>query len=265
MKTLFKGLSIAATFLMLWFGLMQVNWMSVFGIDENTIDLEEKLGDLLYENMQDEYGELEDSLTNKVMEDLMMHLLEENGINPKKVKLHVMDADYVNALTLPDGHILLFTGLVDQAEDQFTVAGVLAHELGHVQERHVMKSLIKEIGLSVLLTMTTGDQGPVVFQQVSEMLTSSALDREMEREADEKAIIYLNRAGISSENLANFFYELSLEEDDLMKQLSWISTHPDLEERAKAMLESEENWVDESTPVINQEPWDQVLEKIRRN
>lgn len=262
MKTLIKGLSIIAFFLILWLGLSQINWMTVFNIEESTIDLEEKLGDHLYESMKDEYGELKDSLTNAVMDQLILHLIEENDIDPKTVKLHIIDAGYVNALTLPDGHILLFRGLIEKAESQFAVAGVLAHELGHVQERHVMKKLIKEIGLSVLIAMTAGDQGPQVFQQVSQMLTSTAFDREMEREADEMAVRYLIEANISPEPLANFLFTLSLERDDFIDRLSWISTHPDLEQRAKDMLAMGEDQVKISLPVIEEEIWEEVLELV---
>lgn len=263
MSTLFKGLSVVGSFLILWFGLSQVNWMAVFNIDDDTIDLEEKLGEYLYDNMKEEYGEVKDSLTTTVLEQLIQHLIEENDLDPGSVKLHVMDDDLVNAFAMPDGHILLFRGLVDKAENQYAVAGVLAHEMAHVQERHVMKKLIKEVGLSVLITMTTGDKGPQVAQQVTQLLTSTAFDREMEREADEMAVSYLVEANMSPEPLADFLYELSLEQDDLVHKLSWLSTHPNLEERAKEMLELGKDQVKISIPVIEEETWDQLLEQVR--
>ncbi|HBR85348.1 MAG TPA: peptidase, partial [Erythrobacter sp.] len=52
---------------------------------------------------------------------------------------------------LPGGQVLLFDGLVQQAESPEELAGVLGHEVGHVRERHVMTALLRQFGMSILL------------------------------------------------------------------------------------------------------------------
>ena len=66
---------------------------------------------------------------------------------------------------------------------------VICHEIAHIQLSHVMKKLVKEIGLSVLISMTTGKSGSGTIQEGLKLLSSSAYDRNLEKEADLKAVL----------------------------------------------------------------------------
>ncbi len=68
---------------------------------------------------------------------------------PYGINVQVLDDPAVNALAAPGGQVLLFRGLLQAAESPDEVAGVLAHELAHVQERHPMRGVLRALGLSL--------------------------------------------------------------------------------------------------------------------
>jgi hypothetical protein len=101
----------------------------------------------------------------------------------------VIRRDEANAITLPGGHIYVFKGLVDQARSVDEVAGVIAHELGHVQGRDGMRTILQAAGLSVVFGILLGDfvgGGAVVL--AAESLLKSAYSRDKEAAADDYAV-----------------------------------------------------------------------------
>src|SRR5690606_8652338 len=122
------------------------------------------------------------------------------------------------------------------AENPEELIGVIGHEIAHVELDHVMKKLIKEIGLSVLVSMTTGRSGSEVIKETTRILSSSAFDRSLEKEADLKAVEYLAKAGIAAHFFADFLNRLAKDEDKTSTYLSWISSHPDSKGRSEYIL-----------------------------
>lgn len=100
-----------------------------------------------------------------------------------------------------------------------------------------MKKLGKEIGLSTLLSIASS--GTVSVEAIR-LLTSSAYDRSMEKEADTYAVKYLIKSGINPAPMADMMFRLSLEESALVKNLTLISTHPNSENRAENILKQAE-------------------------
>ncbi len=78
---------------------------------------------------------------------------------PPRVDLtvRVVNTKMVNALALPGGQILIFRGLVDKAQSPNAVAGVLAHEIGHIDLRHATEVTIQQTATSVVIGMLVGD------------------------------------------------------------------------------------------------------------
>lgn len=146
-------------------------------------------------------------------------------------EIQVANLPVVNAITLPGGRIILFNGLVQRAVSADEVAGVVGHELGHVDHRDVIESLLRQLGLSVLLG---GLDGRV--SGYTNALLSSAYSRDAERRADGFAIDALTAAHISPEPTAGFFKRLSGAEPkdrNTAQVLNYLSSHPMSTDRAK--------------------------------
>jgi predicted Zn-dependent protease len=106
-----------------------------------------------------------------------------------------------------------------------------------MEKNHVMNKLIKEVGLSVLISMSTGNGNSEAIKSAIKQISSSAYDRKLETEADLTAVDYLEKAGIDPEPFANFLYRLADETKNLPSQIYWISTHPESKDRAENIIE----------------------------
>lgn len=152
----------------------------------------------------------------------------DDGKTPVKVQLAKIDM--VNAVALPGGRILIFDKLVQEAKSPDEVAGVLAHEVGHVRKRHVMQALLRQFGLSVLLSGANSDIGGTLGG-----LAAMGYSREAEREADAYSRMQLARSDISPAATAAFFGRLrKMDPTAGNKQLSYLNSHPDTAEREQA-------------------------------
>lgn len=116
------------------------------------------------------------------------------------VAVRVVDKPIVNAMALPGGQVVIFSRLIDEAESADEVAGVLAHELGHVHHLHSNQAIIRHLGLGMMLQTLGGNMGALADTTL--MLGHS---RAGEREADAFAATQLSRAGISTAGMAAFF------------------------------------------------------------
>lgn len=112
----------------------------------------------------------------------------------------VANVPMVNAIALPGRHVVIFDGLLDAAQSPDEVAGVLGHEVGHVQHRDTLTAMMRQLGLSVILSGMDGSGGA----QVSGLLGLS-FSRDAEHKADLASIDTLRRANISPLPTAAFF------------------------------------------------------------
>jgi beta-barrel assembly-enhancing protease len=147
--------------------------------------------------------------------------------NHDDLKINVAKFDMVNAVALPGGNIVLFDGLVRQAKSPDAVAGVLAHEMGHVRERHVMQALLRQLGMSVVLSGTNGSAGGMLND-----VLSLSYGRNAENEADAHSIKAMANASISPVDTADFFEKMGKEDGSDNAEIrgnkvaGYMSSHP---------------------------------------
>ena len=151
--------------------------------------------------------------------------------SPYPFVVRVVNLKMVNAFALPGGQIVIADGLVRAAESPDEVAGVLAHEMGHVLHRHSTAAIIEALGLAFLFGAMLGDFGTGVIGGAGETLIGLSLRREAEAEADARALALLERAGLSSHGLADFFERMEREADNRPAAFHLLSTHPPTESR----------------------------------
>ena len=144
----------------------------------------------------------------------------------------VFESKMINAFTIPGGNILISTGLINFCKTPEELASVMAHEIGHVEKRHVIARLVKELGIEIL---SSGD--PYVIGEVTGLLTSTSFDRNQEAAADLFAAKLLEKSSIEPRTLATFFRKLEEEMDnELVQHFEIISTHPNFRSRIREVL-----------------------------
>jgi hypothetical protein len=112
------------------------------------------------------------------------------------VQSGVLSSSIPNAFALPGGRVYLFDGLLAKAENADEIAGVLAHELGHLKHRDNMRGVIHDGAASFLVGLLFGDiSGSSVLIFGSRTLVTSSHSREAEHNADSFAIEVMHRLG----------------------------------------------------------------------
>jgi len=163
-------------------------------------------------------------------------------------KFYIIEDDKVNAFTIPGGHVYVFRGLYELlTEDE--LAGVLAHEIGHVAARHIVKKLQASMGYQILSTIAllaysnnkesrqkkaayAGYAGSTAFNLV--MLGYS---REDEHEADELAVKYTSLAGYPKKSMIDALLKLKAQEKKGTPAPYIFRSHPYIDQRITRLKE----------------------------
>ena len=245
---------------MIWLSLSLIDWRTILHIEEASNTTEEKLGDLLWESIQKSEEVITNDSVIAPLDSILDHICDKNGIKRKDIKLHLIRKDEINAFAMPDNHLIVYTGLIEACTNEAELAGVLCHELAHIQKHHVMKKLVKEIGLGVLVSLTTGGGNTA---EVFHLLSSSAYDRKLETEADLTAVEYLIEADINPEPFADFLFMMGQEHKDLPKAIYWITTHPESEERATEIINKLKDRKYLKKPVLDDATWETFKKRVK--
>ena len=262
-KIFFKLLALIALFLAILFTSNQVNWMELFKVEENVSSTEEKIGELFWELYEENNREINDLDIIEPIDSIFSKICEANGINKDDIKLHITETTEVNAFALPNKHLVINAGLIADVNNQEELAGVIGHEIAHMELDHVMKKLVKEVGLAVIVTMTSGNGNTQVILESLRTLTSSAYDRSLEEEADIKAVDYLIASNIDPAPFADFLYSLG-SGSDAEKYLSWISTHPYSKERAEYIISYFQDKTYKTESILNESTWEDLKQNIEQ-
>jgi len=255
-KLLFQLVIIAASFFGIWFLLSRINFVDDEDASRFAREKEKKLGEMILESITSTSEEIESPQIKAVLDSIAKRICEANDLDCSQLKIHLIRSSEVNAFALPDHHMVIYTGLIDYTKNAEELAGVMAHEIGHMEKNHVMKKLTKEIGLAMLFTIAGGNGGMEVLKEATRVVSSTAFDRSQETEADMYAVEMLAKANIDPEHLGNVLFRLSLTVD-IPKELVWISTHPDSKDRAAEILNKRKEYNFTPKEVISL-PWTEV-------
>lgn len=175
-----------------------------------------------------------DSIANQAIARFQQRVLE--GIEtPFDVRIAVIKSDVPNAIALPGGRIYYFSAMLDETESADEFAGVLAHEIGHVVERHGMEQLIASAGTGLLVGLVLGDvTGISLAGALGSMVVDNHFSREHELASDRFAREAAARLGFDPTAMADLLDRVS-EDDDVSRAFSFLSTHPLTEDR-RALL-----------------------------
>lgn len=162
----------------------------------------------------------------------------------------VLNSRIPNAVALPGGRIYLFDGLLDEAESADEVAGVLAHEIGHVAHRDGLRKLIQTGGTSFLLGLLFGDvTGSSTIVLLSRLAIDGAYSRDAERGADAFAMEAMLGLGRPPEALGRLLKRIDDGESAIP---AFLSSHPVTDERLQALSRAPSS---PGSPLLTEEEW----------
>ncbi len=165
--------------------------------------------------------------------DKMVGTLEAAAALPLPLHVEVVRRDEPNAMALPGGHIYVDDGLIAQAETPDELAGVLAHEIGHIARRDGTRTVLQTAGLSFLFGMMLGDfvgGGAVVI--AARTVLKSSYSRRVEAAADAYSVALMQRAGGDPHALGVILARIVSDKQHGMKLLL---DHPETKDRIAAI------------------------------
>lgn len=151
----------------------------------------------------------------------------------------VLNTDHPNAFATPGGYVFVSVGLLRMLQNEAQLAGVLGHEVAHITQKHALKTLQRSKMLSGLsgLTMAAMDKDEGLFDQVinevSNVLFTRGLDKDLEFEADKFGTEYAYRMGYHPAGLQEFIKILG--QSSSSKSSIFLSTHPGPAERFQGL------------------------------
>jgi Zn-dependent protease with chaperone function len=170
----------------------------------------------------------------KSLDKILDRLFWQDPEHEGHVKVGIVDEPVDNAYAFPGGYIFVYTGLLEKMHSSEELAGILAHEIEHVEKRHVMESLIKAAMFTGMLNLMAGDVSGVLLVDPSTaaQIFGLRLSRDMEAEADEGSLKRLEFSHISPTGMIDFFTRIGAK-DSKLDSLAFLSTHPITSERLK--------------------------------
>ena len=189
---------------------------------------EERIGERALAQIELESELTQDGLAAKTVAEIGGRLTAGSRYN---YRWYVSEDKEVNAFALPGGIIVVNAGLIRKAGSAEELAGVLAHEVQHVEHRHTLQQMIHAAGWAAVLAVVLGDVSAItaiVVHQLGNLRNS----RQLETEADTEGMKALARAGIPFGGMPSMFKRLQAEEQRIGDDSpSLLSSHPATAER----------------------------------
>lgn len=187
---------------------------------------------------------------------VLARILPPSDLTSKKYRIWILDSNMVNAFAMPGGRIVLMDGLIRRSQLAEEMIAVLAHEIQHVNQRHITKQLVRSTLMTSVWGMAFSDYSGILVidpRTVAQMVTLS-FSQEDEAEADAEAIKMLNASNVSAVGLKIFFSRLS---EGRNEPESIFNTHPTTKSRMRKVEEL--NRVKETiVPVISDSEWSSI-------
>ena len=188
--------------------------------------------------------------------DRMVAALAGTGALPANLRVAVRRSKTENALTLPGARVVVLSGLIAKAQSPDELAGVLAHEFGHVSVRDPTRALIQASGTSFLLSYVLGDlTGSTVIVGLSQAVLSAGYSRDAERAADAYSVAAMARAGADGAALAAMLERIARDDAD---GVALLRSHPFTRERAAAIRAQAQALASRSSirgPILDAQDW----------
>ena len=173
-----------------------------------------------------------DSVRTQLLEEFASNI---DFKNTRELHFTVIESSIINAFALPNGQIVVFTGLLDRLRDANELAALLAHEAAHINYRHSIKMLSRNLAGYFLISLLLSDVSGImaVLADNAHQLHSLAYSRRFENEADAQGLAILMKNGIDPNGKVQLFSLIESLERISIPEI--LRTHPLTEGRRENM------------------------------
>jgi len=246
------------TFLVLFFGtwylLSRIPFTDKIDFKKLSTSNEHRLGEKFIEMMRLSNKEIKSDSIQMPIVIIKNRLCTANNIDSSQIEICIFENTEINAFALPGNILVVYSGLIEFCKTPEELAAVLAHEIAHIEKRHVVKKLSKDIGLGVLLKLAGTNSDSKILKETIKRISSSSFDQNMEKEADYTAVGYMSKANIDPVHFANMMTRMA-KITDLPESLTWLNSHPNSKDRADNILRHRKDFILQPIPLMNDSAW----------
>jgi predicted Zn-dependent protease len=195
---------------------------------------ERKIGLDVSTKVRARFGVVQDADVTKYVSLVGTYLARQSERPTLQWTFIVLDTDGVNAFASPGGFVHVTRGALAMCESEAELAGVLAHEIGHVAHKHTINAIKKNKAVQMGTNATLADRGPFLNNMANkayEMVLEGTFDRGDELDADKASVTYTKKAGYANGTLADFLKRLDDRNKDQPARNGLFASHPDTKER----------------------------------
>ena len=155
----------------------------------------------LYEYYQERAKEIVNVIDSKDLEALLPSGYTKNNF----FEFKIINSKQVNAFAVPGGYVYFYTPILKTFQSEAELAGVMAHEIGHVVLHHSRDRIVKQVGASVIIDALLGNGMGALLASLGTNVWLMQNSQSDEFQADSMGFYYTNKIGISSKGLSDFF------------------------------------------------------------
>lgn len=206
---------------LLWNASSLTSWVA----GQVPLKTEQKLGEAVWKAQKSQLRLIENTAANAAVATLGAQLTQGSRYS---YRWFVARDSSINAFAIPGGVVVVHSGLIEAARSPEELAGVLAHEVQHIEQRHSLRAMAQSLGTMAALGLVFGDVSGLA--QIAASLSSLSYSRDAEREADAKGLAALKAAAIDPAGMVRMFETLGKEGEGLAPP-ALLSSHPATTER----------------------------------
>lgn len=200
------------------------------------VSWEERLGQSVIEQLAPPEKQCFDSARARRVEEVLTALTSSIPESPYTFRVKVVNHSAVNAFAVPGGTIVIFRGLIERTRSAEELAGILAHEVQHILRRHGTRSLLQHTSLRLILATVAGDARAFSYGlEGAQVVAMLRYNRRYEEEADEEGVRLLKASAIDPRGMISFFVSIQKEGEKSLRIPTYLSTHPDLNDRIQRL------------------------------
>ncbi len=208
----------------------QADRVAGWALDHIDIAQERELGEQVFASQKAGLRLVQQPVAQQMLADLGGKLTQGSTYH---YDWYISDDPSLNAFALPGGIVVVNSGLIQASATPEELAGVLAHEVQHVERRHSLRAMVKNLGLQGLLQFALGDYSGTVTAQMAQELSQLRFSRDHEREADQLGFASLTAADIDPHGMMTIFERLQAA--DRRSPPALLSSHPATADRIAAL------------------------------
>jgi Zn-dependent protease with chaperone function len=225
------GFVVVALSLLVW----QHDRVTSWAANRISMKTEKRIGESLLKSLNPEANFLKQGKAVKTVQDIGQRLTAGSAY---QYQWYVAKDPAVNAFAIPGGIIVVNSGLLKLADSPNELAGVLAHEIQHVEQRHALKNMLNSAAMATVMLVVLGDTNAIVMM-MAHQISTQYFSRQVESEADNKGVQLLQEKNIDARGMVSLFKRMDSvpgEKEETRKDqpaekksevAGWFSSHPD--------------------------------------